>query len=719
MLEVTFGQAKNLLVANDLRIKILSLNLDGSLYIGYPVLATADDSITVDALLISAQHGLVAFQFEDHSLADTTGDDHWNLREDRQNQLFIALENSLRRHETLRVGRRLAVGVQTITVMANVESRPENLDGEYTDLDGLPEVLRDYEPIDQHYFKPLQAALQRVSTIKPAKKRLKVGRPDSKGAVLKLIEREIANLDRWQKRAAIESPEGPQRIRGLAGSGKTIVLALKAAYLHALNPDWTIGVTFWSRSLYQQFEDLVRRFSFEHSNDEPNWQKLRILHAWGSNDREGVYRQCAIHCGLTPRDFLYGRSRYGRDEAFQGVCSELVSKVASFSPEPIYDAMLIDEAQDLPVSFFRIVYKLTRPPKRIIWAFDELQKLSESAMPTVAQQFGKDDRGEPLVTLVNSDNNPHQDIVLPICYRNTPWALSLAHGLGLGTSRKKGLVQNFEDSSLWEDIGYRVVDGELEEGSDVTLERAPDSYPSYFPSLLTKSDAVRSMVFKDEYEQARVVASNIKLRLDEDELDHDDILIVLPDAFTARRQAAIVMEALASFGINGHLAGVTTSQDELFRPDSIAIANIYRSKGNESPMVYVLNAQICMAGESLTVGRNILFTAITRSKAWVRLSGWGSGMKSLEEEIHSIEENDFRLKFRIPSVEEMEEMRRLHRGVPANREAKKLEAEKGLRSLVEALEGGEVSFDELPMDLKSAMAKLMGQSSNDTGQSLT
>lgn len=46
------------------------------------------------------------------------------------------------------------------------------------------------------------------------------------------------------KKAAFEIPEGPQRIRGLAGSGKTIVLALKAAYLHTQYPDMKIAVTF-------------------------------------------------------------------------------------------------------------------------------------------------------------------------------------------------------------------------------------------------------------------------------------------------------------------------------------------------------------------------------------------------------------------------------------------------------------------------------------------
>jgi len=59
---------------------------------------------------------------------------------------------------------------------------------------------------------------------------------ESRGGILRRLEQEIANLDQWQKTAAIGSPEGPQRIRGIAGSGKTVVLALKAAYLHAQNP---------------------------------------------------------------------------------------------------------------------------------------------------------------------------------------------------------------------------------------------------------------------------------------------------------------------------------------------------------------------------------------------------------------------------------------------------------------------------------------------------
>jgi transposase-like protein len=61
--------------------------------------------------------------------------------------------------------------------------------------------------------------------IEPAKKGAAVTNPSSRGAELKETENGTASLDQWQKAAAIESPEGPQRIRGLAGSGKTVVLS--------------------------------------------------------------------------------------------------------------------------------------------------------------------------------------------------------------------------------------------------------------------------------------------------------------------------------------------------------------------------------------------------------------------------------------------------------------------------------------------------------------
>ena len=705
MLEITYGRTNNPVAINPFVNALNQSQMDGSLYIGYPILATADESVMVDALLVSREHGLIAFLFADAAVGRTTELAVWNAEADRQDKVFMAVENTLRAHDTLRHGRELALTVEAITVVPDHRDVPVNISGKYADIQNIPSVLNELPPLDETIVRPLQAALQRVATIKPPKRRSNVVSASSKGAAIRLIEREIANLDQWQKQAALESPDAPQRIRGLAGSGKTVVLALKAAYLHSVNPDWEIAVAFWSRALYQQFQDLVRRFSFAHSNDEPNWQKLRIMHAWGSRYREGVYSQIARHCGVTPRDFLYGRQRYGMDRAFEGVCSELLAILEASRPEPIYDAILVDEAQDLPIPFFRAVFEMTASPKRIVWAYDELQNLSDSAIPTLEQQFGVNEQGTPKVELVNSPGSPRQDITLPKCYRNTPWALTLAHGLGLGTARDGGLVQSFDVPARWTDIGYRRVSGRLEPGHTVSLERAPDASPPYFGDYLAKDDAVTTHCFEDEWEQAASVANSIKRDIEVDELEHGDILVVLPNAYRAAADGNMISVALSNLGITSHVVGTTTTQDEIFQDNSVAIAHIYRSKGNEAPMVYIVNAQYCVEGPGLAKSRNILFTAITRSRAWVRIFGWGERMAELKKEIQAIAGSDYRLQFTVPTDEELVRIRRLNRELSESEEAKIEEAQKRLAELVELFDRGDISIDDIPANLKTAVVR--------------
>ena len=595
-----------------------------------------------------------------------------------------------------------------ITLLPKGTQVPLSVDGYYTELGELPNLLSEFPPLDLTYLRPLQAALQKVVTIKPPKRRAAVASPGSRGATIRKIEREIANLDQWQKQAAMECPDGLQRIRGLAGSGKTVVLALKAAYLHAYYPEWIIGVTFFSRSLYQQFEDLIRRFSYAYSNDEPDWERLRILHCWGSRDRPGVYSEIAAHCGITPRNFVYARERFGQGREFEGICSELWSLVEAVPPEPIYDIMLIDEAQDCPAPFFKLVRQLTRPPKRIVWAYDELQNLSEYAVPNVEDLFGVDEHGLSGASLVNTPNSPSQDIILQVCYRNTPWSLALAHGLGLGIAREQGLVQSFDDPNLWTEIGYQIVEGQPVEGTKITVERAPGSFPEYVKDLITSEDAVSAHLFHDVNEQARWIADRVRQNLEVDELEPDDILIVLPNPIGSRRQAQIIIDALWEQKINAHLVGVGSSRDEVFAHDSVAIAHIHRSKGNEAPMVYVANAQFCVDGPGLITRRNTLFTAITRSKAWVRICGWGPGMTSLQQEIEAIKRQEFQLQFNIPTNAELANMRRIHRDLSPSEIARVNQAHDGIKIFVDALEHGDVSIHDIPLPPKSGAAKIYG-----------
>ena len=709
-LEVVYGETRNQSIAVQLASELERAVTDGTVYLGYPILSSADNRVSVDALLVSGDHGLVAFQLAE-GLPGANGD--WDGFIADQDRLYGALESHLGRHEQLRRGRALAFTIETVTVFATSPGEPpEGTQGRYCEIDTVEQVVRGLPGLDETTRRALQSAIQRVTTIKPAKKRANVS-GDSRGAVIKEIEKGIANLDRWQKRAAIETPDGPQRIRGLAGSGKTVVLALKAAYLHAFRPDWNIAVTFLSRSLYQQIEDLVTRFSFEHSNDKPDFDQLRILHAWGSPSRDGVYHTIARTVGATPRDFAYARATYGMEEAFRGICAELLAMTSESVATPIFDAVLVDEAQDFPPEFFQLVYRFTREPKRIVWAFDELQKLSESAMPSTEELFGTTPSGDSLVQLAQTPGQPHQDILLPVCYRNSPWSLAAAHSLGLGVYREEGLVQHFDDPQLWSEIGYRVVKGQLSSGHSVELERGPTSYPAYFADLLDPADAVLLRSFDSEAEQDSWVAQQIATNLTADELEHDDILVVLPDAYTAKRRSTRFAKALSRHGIDSHLAGVGSSVDELFVRDSIAMAHIHRAKGNEAPMVYVLDSQYAVRGPNLITRRNTLFTAITRSRAWVRICGWGEKMRAVAEEVEKVRDAGFRLAFTIPTAEQLAEIRRIHRDRTGSEIASAKRATRNAKELADAFERGDIDIEDLPLAIRTRLVRLITEEPSD------
>ena len=125
---------------------------------------------------------------------------------------------------------------------------------------------------------------------------------------------------------------------------------------------------------------------------------------------------------------------------------------------PQYDAILVDEAQDFSPSFLRLCYEMLQPPKRLVYAYDELQNLRSQSLPSPEEIFGLAEDGTPKVRFKPfEEGQPQQDIILEKCYRNSRPALVTAHALGFGIYRnppapkESGIVQMFDQSSLWHD----------------------------------------------------------------------------------------------------------------------------------------------------------------------------------------------------------------------------------------------------------------------------
>lgn len=662
---------------------------NGTLYLGYPLSANSECKITVDALLVSEKKGVVAFLYPKSFMEGDV------LREE-QDTLYYQMDYNFKKYNSLRRGRGLAFEPKVITWLPaseRIDSDPEYM---FANECNLKSVLDEMDDLCYDIYPVLCEALQKVSNIKPRKKRKNVKEEKSKGGIIKAIEKEIANLDRWQKKAALEIPEGPQRIRGLAGSGKTIVLALKAAYLHSQYPEWKIAVTFYTRSLAQQYEELIRQFMFEFSSEEPNWNNLHIVHAWGTNTEPGIYSIAARQFNVTPYNFSAASARYGKNNAFEGICHELVNNFVNDTGK-IYDAILIDEAQDLPTSFFKLCYLLIKPTKRIIWAYDELQNLNETIMPSVKDMFGVDQYGNLNISLDSNENEAKRDIMLPVCYRNPPWTLALAHSLGFGVYRSLNKVQMFDELSVWEDVGYKVESGNLEWGQRVKLVRKSEASPKYFSELLSPTESFVSKVFNTEAEQYKWIAEQIYTNIYEDELDPDDILVIFPDAYCSKRDYSNFRKFLMQHNIESILAGVSSGKD-MFRIEGyVTCSGIYRAKGNEAPMVYIVNSQYCEEGTELIKIRNILFTAITRSRAWVRICGVGENMRLLEQEINNcIVDNNYALDFVLPTREELVRLRRIHRE-RTEEEVRRISKRKTeVNNIIEELEKGEIDIESVP-----------------------
>jgi superfamily I DNA and RNA helicase len=681
MIEVVIGEKGNAAVADQLIEAIRGLDPTGTLYIGYPLLAkTQEPQKFLDGLLTSREHGVVLFDLQDYPVGAEEA-----IRE-RQDDLYAALQDILYAHKPLRKGRDLGLRLNVVTIRPGaMQADVERLKATHPDLllatpHALLQLLITFDAISEEYLQHINAVLQNVTALRPPLKRATVKRPDSKGAIIKRIESAIANLDKWQKRAAIEMPEGPQRIRGLAGSGKTVVLAWKAAELHARHPEWRVVITFHTRAMYQQIKALVRRFSLTLVGDEPDWTRLQVLHSWGSRSQSGVYSVLATDAGAQVRDFLYAKEKYGAAAGFAEVCNELLQELRTRGVErPLFDALLIDEAQDFPQSFFELAYEATRDPKRIVWAYDELQNLGHYSMAPPEELFGTDTEGRPRVRLENQPNEAQQDIILPVCYRNTPWALTTAHGVGFGVYRNGGLVQFFDDPQLWEDIGYRVRAGRFAAAQTVSLERDTRATPSYFADLLRPRDAVSAHVFANVKDQDEWLVTQVRQNLEHDELLPQDILIILSDPVTVPKEAAPIMAGLREAKIRSHIAGVSSSKDALFMEDSVALTGIYRAKGNEAPMVYVLNAQFGASRSELIRRRNILFTGMTRSRAWLRVAGWGPGMDLIQAEMDAVAAKGYALEFRVPTAQELQKLRQIHRDMTDDERMKAKRAEEQIR----------------------------------------
>lgn len=662
-----------------------SYNYEGKLYIGYPIYYNNGESIVIDSVWISKKFGVMIFDLQNYTL-EYNKDYIINW----QTKLLNTVEADLRKYDFFYKGRgrkrEFNVQIDLITFAPNLSEDLIDIENRILNYRALKEIFNneiyEWKVKDSEIYLKLLSVIQNIINLKSGKKRKYVKLDFSKGAIVKKLEDLISNLDLEQEKAIIETFNGIQRIRGLAGSGKTVVLALKTAYIHMLHPEWNIAVTFHTRSLKNQFEKLLDKFCLLKSGETFDRQKVKIIHAWGSPKQgEGIYYNFCLEHNLEFLDFNKARKMCKKGNNLYDVIVNYAFnqiKQNDITIKQQYDAILVDEAQDLSPMFLKLCFEILKEPKRLVYAYDELQKLDEgSSLPSPIEMFGRD---------------LEKDTILKVCYRNTRPVLVTVHSLGFGIYRnekylKKGepkLVQFFDEPKLWEEIGYEVELGELKPNMRVVLKRTENSSPKEIESLvnMNRSEIIKFNVFKDKKQQAEWIANEIEKNIKDEELLPSDILVINPLALTTKEEVGLIRGLLYEKGIKSHLAGAL-NPDIFYEEDSVIFSGVFRAKGNEVPMVYIINANDCYSGEGLKQLRNILFTSITRSKAWVRVCGIGEKMEELTKEFIETKHKDYKLDFIYPSPEEIEKMNIIHRDLTNEEKFEKRNVENSIKMLEE------------------------------------
>ena len=131
-------------------------------------------------------------------------------------------------------------------------------------------------------------------------------------------------------------------------------------------------------------------------------------------------------------------------------------------------------------------------------------------------------------------------------------------------------------------------------------------------------------------------------------------------------------------------------------------------------MGYVINAHDCFQTDDINTLnsdnakiRNRLFTAMTRSKAWVRVVGVGEQMEALKVEYEKVKEKEFTLDFIYPTEEQRKYLNIVNRDVSNAEKENIARRRKSVADLLQDIEEGRIYVDDLGAEQIERLNKIL------------
>jgi superfamily I DNA and RNA helicase len=655
-----------------------------------------------DFVVLHEKLGLLVIECKGYTIdqIDRIEGETWHLRNCRQNTAAplaqardqgFHLTSFFQRERVLRDGSgSLKIPMNTFVVLPNVTR--EEWDRRGFDGPAAPRVIlsdeltpvafRDrlssvpsFEPLTDEEYETARDVLSCGQAISGG--HATVADPSTRGEYYDDVVEKLIGLDREQQEIGFRIADGPQQIRGIAGSGKTVLLAMKAARMlvdHGPTPagvdsdtrdeteQWNIALVFKTKSLYDHITALVERF-YERFADAPFEtveDDIDIIHAWGGETTgKGLYKAVADATpGVEFRPVPDAWEIADDGNLQEAVATEVLETEAV---PTLYDAILVDEAQDFGPNFLRMCLATLDDTDRLVWAYDEAQDLGTLSAPSPTAVFGTDDDGNPRLDMSGRySDGAQKSHVMRTAYRAPREVLMAAHGLGMGLKRDSGPVQTVTRQDGWENLGYEVDADFRETGTEAVVTRPAENSPHPLADEAQARPFLQFERFPRKSPEIDWVAEQIAEDVHEEGLAPEQVMVVILGDKAKGHGHYMLRDRLEDdHGIELNCAWNDGNGDKTFaEPGAVTASLVNSAKGNEAASVYVVGLEAVGDDDyrrEAVRRRNAAFVALTRSRAWCTVTGieTADGTPILDEfqrVLGEVRKTEPKLTFEVPDA---------------------------------------------------------------------
>lgn len=480
--------------------------------------------------------------------------------------------------------------------------------------------VKQVEQEKQELASNLAALQARIEDMQKAERAVKAAPPASVSAkslghqILSYYEIEKALTAEQQEIVDAPLASSPYLIRGVAGSGKSIVLVnhvvkrVVEAYKNyegslKFEKPLKIGVVCFNRSLAPFLRETI----------------AGTLETWCKKDEDpGKVASRYVNCQHL-NSMLYQLSRQGYcnykriDRSGSGTdyghylreLQTLRYREPQKYEKMLYDTLYVDESQDLSPEGFQLLLEMLRPnkndEKNLIIFYDDAQNLYGRKRPVWKDLGIRVDVGR-------------RSRFLSTCYRNTRETLDFAFNMLMGTGNVA--AKNSVNMAQFADVANLKQRG--------LVESEGDNYRVRFSDRTGEPVSVKG--FRSREEEKRWLFQRVKELVTREHVLPEDILILYP-------KKRIYDDLDAAFKNSTVVSGIIRPHEEdkdnfPFSSGYLTVSTIHSAKGLGAPVVFLIGVDQC---QNDAPGRAAFYVGATRAKVKLFVTGVTGANTMIEE----------------------------------------------------------------------------------------